>query len=28
VKERFSQIKMLVINLDNGPENHSRVGTH
>ncbi len=24
VKERFVQIKMLVINLDNGPENHSR----
>jgi transposase len=24
VKERFSHIKMLVINLDNGPENHSR----
>ena len=24
VKERFSQIKTLVINLDNGPENHSR----
>ena len=23
VKERFGQIKMLVINLDNGPENHS-----
>jgi hypothetical protein len=24
VKERFGQIKTLVINLDNGPENHSR----
>jgi transposase len=24
VKERFSHIKTLVINLDNGPENHSR----
>jgi transposase len=24
VKERFSSIKTLVINLDNGPENHSR----
>ena len=24
VKERFSLIKILVINLDNGPENHSR----
>lgn len=24
VKERFSQITTLVINLDNGPENHSR----
>jgi hypothetical protein len=23
VKERFGQIKLLVINLDNGPENHS-----
>jgi transposase len=24
VKERFSQIKTLVLNVDNGPENHSR----
>jgi transposase len=24
VKDRFSQVKMLVINIDNGPENHSR----
>jgi len=24
VKDRFSQIKTLVINVDNGPENHSR----
>jgi Rhodopirellula transposase DDE domain len=24
VKERFSHIKTLLINLDNGPENHSR----
>ena len=24
VKERFCHIKMLVINVDNGPENHSR----
>ena len=24
VKERFSHIKTLVINVDNGPENHSR----
>lgn len=24
VKDRFGHIKMLVINLDNGPENHSR----
>jgi transposase len=24
VKDRFSQIKVLVINVDNGPENHSR----
>ena len=24
VRERFSQIATLVINLDNGPENHSR----
>jgi transposase len=25
VKERFSQIKTLIINVDNGPENHSRL---
>jgi hypothetical protein len=24
VKERFSHIKTLVLNVDNGPENHSR----